>query len=309
MYRVFAKSALRLDEVNAKLDIGCDGIEIQLCDELLGSHGPHDWLDADEVFDLNSFVGKKIHSIHMPIIRNRGGDVTIERITDNEDSKLLDQVFYIANYFGEKEDRDIRIVMHSEISFETVMDQPSIWHDIIKHINDMLLKYPRTILCLENVTPFRHVKSGEILCLTNNFFDDNVKLCKLLRDSISVNENRIGVVLDICHQGITEKYMKLIYELSNIDMPDFSLETYLKIYAPYLKIIHFCDFKNYGHDKNHGTPFEDQEKVNQMLDLIRNYVDIENIVYLTLEVYENDYVKNDNYIKTKQMVDNYFKEN
>ena len=303
MYKILAKSSLALDQINAKRRIGCDGIEIQLCSELLGPKGPHDWIDVDKIFKLDKFIGKNILTIHAPIIRSRGGDPLLECIVDEDDIKILDSVFYIANYYGEKEDRDIRIVIHSESNVEMLEDSFNTWSKIVDKVGELLDKYPRTILCIENVTPCRNISSGNVIKFANNFYTDNVQMCKILRKKLKTD--RVGVVLDVCHQGITEQYMNLIYQISpKLKMPDFSIDYYFKTYAPYLKIVHLADFKDNGYGKNHGIPFEDPEKLNHVLDLFCKYANED--VYLTLEVMEEDYLVNKNYRKQKQLVDSYF---
>ena len=98
MYKIIAKATLAQDQIKAKQRIGCDGIEIQLCSELLGPKGPHDWLDVDKIFKLDKFLGKNIVAVHMPIIHSRGGDPCLEWCVDEDDIKILDSVFYIAKF-------------------------------------------------------------------------------------------------------------------------------------------------------------------------------------------------------------------
>ena len=302
MYKIIAKSALAQDQIKAKLNIGCDGIEIQLCNELLGPKGIHDWIEIDKIAKLDKFIGKNIVTIHAPILQGESGDPVLEWLVNDSDVKLLDQIFYIANFIGDKEDRDIRIVIHSEASFE-MLNHNGQWPKIVTVVGQMLEKYPRTVMCIENVTPIRKISSGSIIQVSNNFYDDNVKMCKALRKALKTD--RIGVVLDTCHQTITEKYMNLIYALSpHLKIPDYSIDYYMKTYAPYLKIIHLADARDNGYGKNHGIPFTEPEKFNHIMDLICKYADED--CYITLEVMEEDYLFNKNYRKQKQMVDSYF---
>ena len=301
MYKIVAKATLALDQIKAKQNIGCDGIEIQLCSELLGPKGIHDWIEADKIFKLNKFIGKNIVAVHAPIIHSIS-DPVLEWLVNDSDVLLLDQIFYIANYIGENEDRDIRIVIHSESSFDT-LNNNSQWPKIVTVVGQMLNKYPRTILCIENVTPIRKISSGSIIQVSNNFYDDNVKMCKALRKALKTD--RVGVVLDTCHQTITEKYMSLIYALSpHLKIPDYSIDYYIKTYAPYCKIIHLADAIDNGYGKNHGVPFDDADKFEHIMDLICKYIDED--CYITLEVLEEDYLVNKNYRKQKQLVDSYF---
>ena len=304
MYKILAKSALDLSQIEVKQRIGCDGIEIQLLDELYGPHGNHDWLYASDVFDLHKFLDQNILAVHAPISKAYG-DVLIERLADDEDIMLFDQLFYIANFIGRHIGRPIRVIMHSETSVSILQDINNGWVRLVRYVDEMLTKYPFTELCIENVTPLRGIKDNRIIQLANNYYEDNVLMAKLLRAAL--HTDRVGVVLDTCHQGITEMYMNLIYTLSpDIEKPDFSIEHYIQSYAPYLKIIHLADFKGNGYGKNHGTPFESQEKFNHIMDLVCKYVHPS--CYITLEINESNFMICEGYAQTKARLDYYFKQ-
>jgi hypothetical protein len=158
------------------------------------------------------------------------------------------------------------------------------------------------MLCIENLPPYKH--GGPVIQLYNNFYDDALELCVALRNEL--NTDRIGLVLDTCHQGITQIYMDLIYGLNpKLKKPDFSIEHYIKAYAPYLKIIHLADFKGVGYSKDYGIPFREQEKLDKILDLVHKHVAED--CYLTLEVIEDNYLACNNYTKAKKMIDLYYK--
>ena len=301
--KIIAKAALSEAQINVKRSIGCDGIEIQLLNELKGI-GDHEWLDANSKFNLTDFIGKNIEVVHAPILKS-AGDTLIEWIADLDDMKLLDQVFYIANFIGEMEQRDIRVIFHSETSVAALEDTAQGFTRIAGVIKYMLEKYPFTILCIENVTPFRGLDKGGVPRLANNYYCDNVEMVKALREYCYTK--RIGVVLDTCHQGITEMYMNKIYDLApEYEKPDFSLEHYFKEYSPYLEIVHLSDFDGCGYGKGkHGISFEDWtfDKLCEVLDLKEKYSPKS---LLTLEVEETDFSVCNGYRETKRLVDKYY---
>ena len=86
---------LNKEQIERKIKIGCDGIEIQLLTELI--HGQlGNYFEAEDVFDLQSFAKYNISVVHAPILSKYGiSDVNLETLCDGYDFKLLDQVFYI----------------------------------------------------------------------------------------------------------------------------------------------------------------------------------------------------------------------
>lgn len=113
--RIFAKSSLSKEQLDVKVGIGCDGVEVQLLSELVdGKIGRY--FKADEVFDLSSFNNYPIKVVHCPLLGSYGlSDVNIESFSC-ADFDLLDQVCYIANYFGELQSEKVIVVVHSEVN-------------------------------------------------------------------------------------------------------------------------------------------------------------------------------------------------
>lgn len=65
--RIFAKSSLSKEQLDVKVGIGCDGVEMQLLSELVdGKIGRY--FKADEVFDLSSFNNYPIKIVHCPLL-------------------------------------------------------------------------------------------------------------------------------------------------------------------------------------------------------------------------------------------------
>lgn len=300
MFDVYAKSALTKDEISVKQSLGCDGIEIQLLDELIDQKIGF-YNSANKVFDLNLYENDNIKAVHAPILSHFGlSDVNLETLCCDTSIFLLDQIFYIANYFGEKQNSTIRIIIHSENNLKNIKLFDGLWDSMKHDIKYMLRKYPYTILCIENVTPIRAFGTNNIhLC--NNFKFDNVEIVKALREELQTD--RICTVLDTCHAMITNNVMTAIYNSLDSPSEDYSLDAYFNANKDVIGLIHLADCVGNGYGKGkHGVTFTPatESKLKNIIDLYNKY---NYNCPITLEVAELDYLICNGYKQTKAMVD------
>lgn len=99
-YDINVKSALRHEQLAPKENVACDGIEVQLLGEMVDTNGPHDWIEVEQAFDLEEFRRYNVKVVHAPLF-GKMGDILLERCLDETDVKVVDNVFKIANFFGE----------------------------------------------------------------------------------------------------------------------------------------------------------------------------------------------------------------
>lgn len=284
---LYAKSALSKEQLDSKVAIGCDGIEVQLLSELVnGSIG--NYKAAEDAFDLDAFVEYDVRVVHAPILSFYGmSDVTLEDFVD-DDIFLFEQVFKIAEFFGSNHARMIDIVVHSESKVSIMESIGNTWSRAVIYIGYLLFKYPHTRLLIENVTPNRGTINN--LVLTNNFLFDNVDMAKRLREAL--NTNRIGTVLDVCHAKISQKYIHGISEMLCVTHEDMSLENYLVQNLPTLGLVHFADMRDSGYGRGqHGTVPTDE--LNR--EFVYLYEKYNCSCPVTLEVEETDFIKSLNY--------------
>ena len=293
---ILAKSSMDINQIECKLNIGCDGIEIQLLDELVnGSLGNYNL--AKDVYDLKSFSNVPVNVVHSPLLSHYGfSDVNLESFLDS-DFKMLDQVFYIANYFGQLQNKKVIVVVHSESDRDTMMLVSDTWKKVLNGVGCLLFKYPYTEIAIENVTPFIKVNSGDIhMC--NNFHFDNIEMVRELRKQL--NTDRVGTVLDICHAVITKRYMNVIYKEFDIEpTDDFELDTYFAKNKDYIKLVHLANTDGNGYGKGHGTPFKSND-FDELKDIIDLYYKYSYTCPVTLEVGESNYLVSDNYRVTRE---------
>lgn len=290
--KIYAKAALQVDQIESKLSIGCDGIEIQLLTELVnGKLG--DYKFANEVFDLDTLLKYNITAVHAPLLGAYGlEDVNLESLCDAGDFKLLDQVCYIANKVGEMHNRKTIVIIHSETSVDAMMLIGDTWKRVLNSVGCILFKYPNIEIAIENVTPMNKVSVGNFI-LSNNFVDNNVKMVSELRKQLKTD--RIGTVLDTCHAEITKMFYDTLYAKFSDVLPklDLSMDYYFRTNRDYCKLFHMSETIGTGYGKGrHGMPF-------QSLDVVTNYMDLyykyEYNCPITLEVAETDFIKSDGY--------------
>lgn len=298
---IYAKAAMKHEQIKTKLSIGCDGIEIQLLNELIINRLGGEYSKPEDTFKLHEFDKYPIHVIHSPLVSGVG-DILLEAVCDEKDVSILDSTFRIANYFGELQNRKVIVVIHSETFYENISDIGCSWRNILVTIDGMLNKYPYTEIVIENVSPLRGIGKGKELHLSNNFAFDNVQMVKRLREEIGTD--RIGTCLDTCHMMLTQKYITGLYEMvGDIPVPDLSTMGFFEANAPYVKLFHFADMFGSGYGKGrHGIPFKPETK-NKLEELCNMYKHFDLTCPITLEVEETDFTVCDGYKTTKQLID------
>lgn len=298
--QVFAKSALNKDLMRIKMDLGADAIEVQLLSELVdGKIGQYNF--ANDVFDLDS-IDSPVKVVHAPILAAHGfGDMNLEDMVDSQDFKLLDQVCYIADYFGKKQGEMVSVVIHSEIYRQKMTFIGDTWKRVMNCMGCLLFKYSNIVILIENITPVRSTKLP--LTLSNNFLGDNVEMARELRKQL--NTDRVGTVLDTCHAEITNIFMTKIYEVMHDRVcEDYSLERFFALNKDLIGLIHLSKTVDYGYGKGkHGMPFEDCEEdkefVARILDLYDKYG---YSCPITLEVAETDFEISDGFAVSNKVL-------
>ena len=207
---IVAKSALTNSAMTVKEDIGCDGIEIQLLNELINSSKLSDCNKAEDAYDLSCLEKHNIIAVHTPLLFAFGlNDVCIETLCNIQDFVLFDQVCYIANKAGELQSSKVIVVIHSESYRDCMISVGDTWKRLLNSIGCVLFKYPYIEIALENVVPMKEVRDGKVhFC--NNFYDDNIVIVNELRKQLKTD--RVGTVLDVCHAEMTIQIYKVLYE-------------------------------------------------------------------------------------------------
>lgn len=240
---VLAKAALEHKAIQTKLNIGCDGIEIQLLGELLEKDANGEWKDLSDVFCLEEFKDYPIRVVHSPLIPKKDS-VLIEYILNPDNHKLFKNIFSIADYFGKVQNVKIGIVFHAE-TFKSYLEEIGAWNNLVSGIHEMLETFQNVYLLIENVIPARNFDNVAEVHLTNNCLFDNVEMIKALREELGTD--RIYTVLDTCHQMMTEMYISSLFNaFGDFEESDLCMETFIRRNAPYLGLMHVCNMAGNG---------------------------------------------------------------
>ncbi len=288
MHKIYAKSALKAQKIDVKMNIGTDGIEVQLLNELLHKDRKVFAKAYEDVFRIHDFDRYPIRVIHTPLVENCFLD--IEDLVEEPMCSLLEECFRIAQYFKAS------LIVHTSIYFPRFMQNLEFRRVFTNFVYRMLHKYPDVTLLIENVMPYKR----NLTHLTNGYLFDNLKLCEYLRGECKTQ--RIKLVLDTCHMWVTGNFLKMMGVEG-----DYSINRYLNETKDYLGLIHLADVKGMGARKDeHGIPFDTNSKL-KLYEALHSIDAVTPDVPITLEVAETDYSVCDGYRQTYELVTEYYR--
>lgn len=288
---IIAKSALVKSQMECKMNLGADALEIQLLNELLKTN------DLSSAFpNLNECLNYPIYSVHTPLVEYKDVtsrvDIALEVLVRSNYINLFENVCKLANKFGVAQNKIIWVVVHSNLSSSSLETSDK---DIIEFIVESLIilfeKYENIGIALENVTPVNSFSNNSFK-LSNNFLFDNVEIIKCLRAKMPEFSNRLVTVLDTCHAEMSMQFMRsidILFDNEIIAIP--RMQDYFKANKDTLKFIHLSRTVLNGNGVGrHGQPFNEQSRdyIHGILGCINKYAKDCDIV---LEVAETDYDK------------------
>lgn len=303
---ILAKAAFNKEQMDAKMEAGCDGIELQLLKESFVERPGNRWKSFKSVYDIDGLKDYPVKAIHSPLFKGYG-DITIETMMNNNDILVLQEMFRLAEMYAERQNIDyVTLVIHSEQLIDTMYDVGGIYNKIRSTFNLLFEQYDHVRVGIENVTPIRSIEDG-IISLCNNYRFDNVVITKKLREELKTD--RVGTILDTCHAMISKQYIDMIHSmLEDVEADDLSLNNYFEANKDTIYHLHFCDMKGCGFGKGkHGIPFnsETKDRAKEIIELYNRY---NYKCPLCLEVDETDFVKCTGYRETKQIINEIYKE-
>ena len=293
---VWAKSKLDWDQLDCKMDIGCNGIELQLFSDIYedGERISDLWVRS---IDMQRLCKYPIKAVHVPL--REDDPMHLETICKARMHKNFEQICLFANTIGSRTKRVINITIHSEMSYDMLYES-GLLDQLEEHLSLLLKRYQNICICIENVMAV-HCK-GQAIILRENYLFENVKMVKYLRDKLRCD--RIGTCLDTCHMESTLrsldsiiKYLGCGSSVIRSDSRDF-----FRANAGYCKQIHLAHCGNYGITKDeHGVVIESKDEITNFLQLYHMFA------YecpICLEISEKDYLKCDSYATTYKLLRN-----
>lgn len=299
--RIYAKASLHAGEIQEKIKCGCDGLELHLQKDFIEKGSCFEACYGQELFMMHN-----IEAVHVPFYGN-GQVMNLEQIFQHEDISPVRHVFRLAQYCADLWKHRILVVIHTSLSYFDFIEYEWFRRRLENILQQFFEEYPMVDLGVENVIPMEYQKHPEeSLRLCNGTFTDLTKMVHYLRERFG---ERVGSVLDVCHAAMTRKYLSALLEAADF-LPrknpprelDYSMEHYFQMHQGICRLIHLNDFTGNGYAHNHGTPFQEQEKVDELMRLYYQYA------YhcpITLEIREDDYKDCVNYRRTKKMLSGY----
>lgn len=296
--KIYAKASFHVEEIQEKIRCGCDGLEFNLEQDFLENGSCFETYYANEIFTLHN-----VGAVHVPFYPDRHV-MNLEYVFQHEDISPICNVFRLAQYCAHIWQHRVLVVIHTSLSFFDFMEYELYRKRLEHELGQLFCQYPMVDLAVENVVLMEYQEnSKESPRLCNGIFTDIPQIVGYLREKFG---ERVGSVLDICHAAMTKKYMGVLLDAAGFRMQssipqhlDYSMEHFFQMNQGICKLIHFNDFKENGYGINHGTGFENQQKVDELLGLYEKYA------YhcpLTLEIREEDYTNCVNYRRTKDML-------
>ena len=279
--KILGKSAIKKEDLEGKGDIN-KFIEIQMMKEFETNIANIDkYLNT-----IVSIPNIDIIALHVPIIA--GNNINIEYIENYTDNCRIANSIILAGKLSLHYNHRIKVIIHTAMKYELYDKIPILFENIIDFFDKYFYKYPLLDFCFENVVP---LEIGNDFNLRNGCFYDNVKLAKRL--NFCFGTNRFGTVLDTCHALVTIRTFQNILKDYSSFLNDISLERFFIENKDTIKLIHLCDVENLGFAKGtHGVKFENLNLMEQLMDY---YIKYNYDCDITIEILENENMKNENF--------------
>ena len=275
------------DNIQNKLDIGTDGIEIYLINPMLDSFWQNDYLNLITPEQL-----KTIKLFHMPISTSRLDGINVKNYFGIESkdgqfylNRLLERIETIRSITKNEigivahiENTDIKLKSTSIWNYNSIRTDSiasiSAWDENVEYLQSIAIKYP----CIN-------------IYITNNiFYDRPLTSYNFVK---AVNLPNVKCCLNICHLQICE-YMAR--QLRIKECPAFSLEQYLRITSDKIGIVHLSaavpSSEGFGKGNGHCANFKDDRSLSIIYQTLQKY----NIkVPYVINIKEKDYMNCINY--------------
>ena len=288
--KLLSKSSIDIAQLQARKKIGAEHIELQLLDDFLAED-----LNLPALVEEIYQTGCIIHNVHAPLLQ--GIELELPDFLSGDKNILFHKVCSFSQLLAEKYKHPITIIIHNSISINTYKKLNNSLEVIVNFFNDCIEQYPCIQFSIENLIPV--IIKEKLIIGSEVFLDENVHLVHYLNHACK--RPIFYTTLDTCHLFMTLKTLQALHPIHS-----FELDYFFDKYKDTVNNIHLCNLKNMGYQKgDHGCAFNrtnesDMELLKELLDLYRKYkLD----AYLTIEVYEEDYLRCDNLIETRKAIE------
>ncbi|PLS19638.1 hypothetical protein CVD28_04260 [Bacillus sp. M6-12] len=271
----------------------------------------------DDFKDLKVTLEKKhlirqyslsVYAVHVPILNSYGSECILgetNALIRKDNLNLIKKSIILADKFSDLSNPYVIIptgglVKEGEFipDFSRVkkgLFQKDLW-ELRNYVTE---NYPRVTLLLKN-NPMVKKEGNEYLPYAYGYEDDFMFWIKELKDS------HLGIALDVANAMGTVRYNQ--EHNSNSDF--MSIEYFFYRYAPFLKLIHLSNGKNFSSQKDeYGLPFLSSEPIDvQMMKNILFVIhDLKYTSPITITTNEDDSQNAVNFLKTRDCIVQSFK--
>ena len=281
---IVAKSAINREQLEHRLALGADGIEIQMLDELDDSNGfpTKDW---HEHIDINMLVNYPIVALHVPISKDM---IMLEHLHNVEYRTAFKNICSLANFIGSVRETVVTVAIHSEMCYDKML-KIGLLNDLTYILDDMLSIFTWVRIAVENVVPVNY--DGVDIILRNNYKFDNVTMVKYLRGFMQYGD-RLGTLLDVAHAIGSKRVHNTISDVLKLDVnkSGYELSEYYNANKDYCFGIHLANMTGFGiKSKNHGTKIDYSKESGPAIEPLVLYDAYGYSCYICPEIKEKDY--------------------
>lgn len=285
---ILGKSALNKEQILDRLSKGCTSIEVHLSNEWTVLDSSLELTDICKEF--NNLIGMvDIRAVHVPHL-----EMSLEVLVSSKYEPLFVNACKVAQACANRWGHKVLVVVHTETCFDFMKRANNFLSSVRDRTLSILDKYPDVELGIENVIPLEFY--GDDYHLRSGVLDDSFKFAE------SFNDERIGTVLDICHLKITDIYLRR-FDKSGL-FSSYSYEKMIELHKN-AKLVHLSTFEGAGYYDEHALPITEWE---EMLEFCRQYKKYSFSCPITIEVNENNYLDAQNYLSTRNLFNECWKE-
>lgn len=306
--KIIAKSALKKNQMQKKMNLGADALEIQLLGEMIDEN--YKILSIKEAYpNLNELLDFPVESVHAPLCEY-GEKINvppnIEVLIQNKFFNLFHNTCNIAQKFAEKQNKIVKVVLHTEADWsrEEVINI-DLFKKIVKVLKEIFVEFDKIDICIENVLPIRKINPDGTFILGAGYGFDNIYLVNRLKKSMPEYRDRFYTVLDTCHAEVARMTINNLNKYNgDIVISNYTIEEFFKKNAQDCGLIHLSRTLGNGMGpRNHGQPFEndleDKKNCQEYMNLYEKY---NYHCPIVLEVTETDYNKSDGFKTSREVL-------
>lgn len=288
--KLLYKARATAKQLKNRIDLGNKNIEIHTEEE--------DLIDFDKTFNTILVSGVDIYIVHAPMISR----YTIEGCLLKENRDVIGSVCKLGQMLSDANNHTVDIILHQELELFQ-MEGWGIYNRILSFVEELLNRYPRIRINFENLSPIVRVQGKEYL--TNSYYSGPVDLAIKLREDLG--SDRIGVVWDSCHS------MNSAIHLGGANkeglLPPFTIYEHLKLFLPYMNVLHLSNTKNWGFGEEHGMNFESKEDKKVLHKILNILIDHQYSGFITMETKDEDVDNAKRQSALQKLVEEYLKAN